>query len=273
MIPTAIIVFREVLEAALIISIVMAASKAVPNRNLLISGGIFAGIIGAGVVAFFASAISSGMQGMGLELFNAIVLFLASGMLGFHIIWMSKHGRELAKQAGDVSKAVIAGVKPVYAIAIICAVAVLREGAETVLFLYGIAAGSQASFVSMASGAAIGLSGGLALGAVLYFSLVKIPLKNFFTITNWMILLLASGLAAQGAGYLVQADIIPSLGDTIWDTSAFLSEQSPIGSLLNILVGYISRPSGVQILFYAATFLVIFLFMKNNSKPQAQKLA
>ena len=141
MLGTAIIVLREALEAALIISIVLVASKGAPGRNRWVSGGVAAGIVGAGVVALFAGAIAAAVSGVGQELFNATILFLAVGMLGWHIIWMSRHGRELAVSARAIGDAVVSGSRPLYVLAVVCGVAVLREGSETVLFLYGLAAG------------------------------------------------------------------------------------------------------------------------------------
>src|SRR5215472_2938143 len=196
MLGTAIIVFREVLEAALIASIVLAASNGAPGRNRWVSGGVAAGIVGAGVVALFAGAIAAAVSGVGQELFNATILFLAVGMLGWHIIWMSRHGRELAVSARAIGDAVVSGSRPLYVLAVVCGVAVLREGSETVLFLYGLAAGGV-DVVALTAGGALGLACGAATGAILYFGLLRIPTQRLFTVTNWVVLLLAAGMAAQ----------------------------------------------------------------------------
>src|SRR5258707_14290456 len=143
MLATAIIVFREVLEAALVVGIVLAASKGVIDRSLWVGGGIFAGIAGACVVAFFAAAIAEAAAGIGQELLNASILFLAVAMLGWHNIWMGRHGRQLAQQAADLGKAVTRGTRPLYALAIVVGMAVLREGSTHVLFLFHLAAGGS----------------------------------------------------------------------------------------------------------------------------------
>src|SRR6267154_5770695 len=96
MLATAIIVFREVLEAALIVGIVMAASRGVPQRGAWIAAGVGGGVLGAIAVAAAAETIAEAVAGIGQEIFNAIVLFAAVAMLGWHNIWMSRHGRELA---------------------------------------------------------------------------------------------------------------------------------------------------------------------------------
>src|SRR5919201_3699811 len=197
MLATAIIVFREVLEAALIVSIVLAASVGALGRGYWVSVGVGVGIIGASLVAFFASNIAAALSGVGQELFNAAILLLAVAMLGWHIVWMSRHGRELAASARAIGKAVIAGSRPLYALALVCGLAVLREGSETVLFLYGIAASGGAGAVSLIAGGVLGLTGGVAIGAILYFGLLRIPTQQLFAVTNWMVLLLAAGMAGR----------------------------------------------------------------------------
>jgi high-affinity iron transporter len=265
---TAIIVFREVLEAALIVGIVLAASAGASGRNHWVSGGVVTGVAGACLVAVFAGWIAAAVSGIGQELFNATILFLAVGMLGWHIIWMSRHGRELAASARAVGDAVVSGSRPLYVLAVVCGVAVLREGSETVLFLYGIAAGGGVGVVSLMAGGVAGLAAGAVTGAVLYFGLLRIPTQRLFSVTNWLVLLLAAGMAAQAAGFLVQADLLPPLGEAVWDTSAVLTENSLIGKALHTLIGYVSRPEGVQVLFYLVTLLGIWL-LSMWTRPQA----
>jgi len=143
MLAVAIIVFREVLEAALIVSIVMAASLGISGRNSCIGAGVAGGVLAAGVVAVFAASISEAFSGVGQEVLNASILLFAVLMLAWHNIWMARHGREMAQRAKDVGHQVAAGTRPLYALALICGFAVLREGAETVLFVFSIVASAQ----------------------------------------------------------------------------------------------------------------------------------
>jgi high-affinity iron transporter len=262
MLPTALIVFREVLEAALVIGIVLAASQGVRWRGGWVGAGVAAGVAGALLVAGFAEEIAAALAGVGQELFNAAVLFAAVAMLGWHNVWMGRHGRELAVEAGDVGKLVRAGARPLYALSLAVGLAVLREGSELVLFLYSIVAANGTDAVSFGGGFAIGMAAGSGVGALLYFGLLRIPLKHLFTVTSWLILLLAAGMAAQGAAFLVQADVLPQLGNSVWDTSWLLTEHSIPGQVLHALVGYVAQPSGIQIAFYAATLLVIGALMR-----------
>lgn len=270
MLPTAIIVFREVLEAALVISIVMAATKGVSRRGLWVSLGTGLGILGAGVTAAFADTIANAVSGIGQELFNAVILFAAVLMLGWHNIWMQRHGRELAMHMKQVGQQVASGETPLHIMAIVVAIAVLREGSELVLFLYGIAAqGSHP--LSMMTGAIVGLCGGAVMGTALYLGLLRIPTKHLFTVTSWMILLLAAGMASQGAAFLVQANILPSLGTAIWNTSWLLPQSGLMGQILHTLVGYVAAPSGIQIVFYLITIAVIGTLMQVYKQPQIKQ--
>jgi high-affinity iron transporter len=257
MLATAIIVFREVLEAALIVGIVMAASRGALRRGLWVSGGIGAGILGACAVAISAATIAEAAAGMGQELFDAGILFAAVAMLGWHNIWMSRHGRELASQANRLGADVRSGVRPLWALAFAVSLAVLREGSEIVLFLYGIALAGQGGAAAMALGGVIGLALGVAAGTAIYWGLVSIPMRLLFTVTSWLVLLLAAGLASQGAAFLMQADLLPPLGSNLWDTSFLLSDQSLPGRVLHTLIGYTAQPAGIQLVFYVATLLTI----------------
>jgi high-affinity iron transporter len=262
MLATAIIVFREVLEASLVVGIVLAASRGVPHRGIWVSSGIAAGVSGAALVAACASAIAAAVDGIGQELFNAAILFTAVAMLGWHNIWMNRHGRELAESAASLGREVLGGSRPLYALALVVGIAVLREGSEIVLFLYGIAIASGVGALGMLAGGALGLAGGAATGAVIYLGLIAIPLRRLFTVTSWLILLLAAGMASQGASFLMQANLLPSFGNNLWDTSFILSDNSMLGVLLHVLIGYSAQPAGIQVIFYLITLLVIGTLMR-----------
>ena len=137
-----------------------------------------------------------------------------------------------------------------------------REGAETVLFIYGIAsAGGVQSLAELILGGVIGIAGGFAVGAALYFGLLRLALRHLFTVTNWMILLLAASMASQAADFLVQANILPSLGEQLWDTSAILTEKRIFGRVLHTLIGYVARPMGIQLIVYVATLVLTRLLI------------
>ena len=245
MLGNLILVFREVLEAALIISIVAAATRGVPARARWILAGIGLGVVGASMVAAFAGAIGEAMSGMGQEWFNALVLLAAVAMIGWHVVWMSRHARELTMQMKAVGSDVSQGKRPMTALLLVITLAVLREGSEVVLFGYGLVA-SGSSVSELAIGGGLGLVLGTALGFALYFGLLTIPVRHFFSATNALLVLLAAGLASSAAGKLVQADALPALVDPLWDSSAILTDDSLLGQTLHILVGYTAQPSACR---------------------------
>lgn len=257
MFAAALIVFRESLEAALIISIMVAATRGIPSRGRWTLAGILAGFAGAALVASSMGLISNMASGMGQELFNAAILTLAVGMLAWHSIWMSVHGREMAAQAQQAGRSIHDGTREHSVIFIVVALAVLREGSETVLFLYGLATGGDGGWRTMISGGLTGLAAGAVVGGLLYAGLLRIPLRWFFSITGIFVLLLAASMASQVAHFLIQADLLPSLGAPLWDTSGLLSQGSAMGTLLHGLIGYDARPAGMQIVFYVVVLVTI----------------
>ena len=261
MLGALVIVFREMLEAGLIVGIVMAATRGVPARGRWIVLGIAAGALGAGLVAIFAGAISEAFEGAGQEIFNAFVLGIAVVMLMWHNAWMAAHGREIAVEMRDIGTAVTQGAKPLTALAVVVGLAVLREGAEVVLFLYGIMAGGT-SPAALLAGGILGIAAGAAFSALIYFGLLSIPSSYLFSLTSALIALLAAGLAAQAVQFLASAGILTALDETAWNTSWLLSEDSIIGRLLHTLIGYSERPSTMQLLVYCGTLLVMALLMR-----------
>ena len=269
MLGSLIIVFREVLEAGLIVGIVLAATQGIAGRTAWVAGGIGAGVLGAGVLAVFAGAISQALSGNGQEVFNATILCVAVVMLGWHNVWMASHGREMAREMKQMGQAVSLGQKSLLGMAVVVAVAVLREGAEVVLFLYGIAASSHEGAAALILGGLLGVAAGGAVSYLLFRGLIAIPLKRLFAVTGWLIALLAAGMAGQAAAILAGADLIPSFGYQLWDSSGLLSEDSLVGRALHALVGYSDRPPGVQVLAYIVVLGVLLLATRlvNMQRP------
>ncbi len=275
MLGAAIIVFREVIEAGLIVGIVLAATEGVLGRTKYVAGGIGAGLSGAALLAVFAGSLSTALEGMGQEVFNASVLAVAVVMLSWHNIWMARHGRELAAELQAAGRAVATGRKTLYALAAVVGIAVLREGAEVVLFLYGNAIANSDGNLSLLAGGLLGLGAGVALSTLTYAGLVVIPSRYLFNVTSILIAFLAAGMASQCVHFLDQADIVTALGTTLWDTSWLLPQDKIAGRILHTLIGYDDRPSIMQVLVYVATLAAIFGAMRvfTPSKPRAASSA
>jgi len=257
MLASLLIVFREVLEAGLIVGIVLAATEGIARRARYIAGGIGAGLLGAGTLALFAGQISNAFSGNGQEILSASVLCIAVVMLGWHNIWMARHGRELAAEMKALGHDVRSGHKSLMAMAVVVAVAVLREGGEVVLFLYGVAVSTHTGFLAMFTGGVLGILAGAFTSWLLYKGLVAIPLHRLFAVTTLLVSLLAAGMAGQAAALLAGDDIIPTWGFQIWDTSWLVSDGSMLGRALKALIGYSDRPMGVQLVAWAATLAVL----------------
>ena len=257
MLATLLIVFREVIEAGLIVGIVLAATRGVAGRAWWIGLGVAAGVVGAALVAAFAGQIAGLFQGSGQEIFDAAILLFAVVMLTWHNVWMAGHGREMAREMKQVGAQVSAGERPMAALAIVVGIAVLREGSEVVLFLYGIASQGGTSAASMLAGGGLGLLAGAAVTALMYFGLLAIPAHRLFAVTAGLITLLAAGMAAQAILFLQQGGYIEYLTRTVWDTSWLLPQDSIVGRLLHTLVGYSDTPNGAQLVVYLATVLMI----------------
>ena len=271
MIAALIIVFREVFEAGLIIGIVLAVTRTVRHRNQWIGGGVLVGVLAACLVAVFAGALSDLFAGMGQELFNAAILSVAVMMLTWHNVWMARHGREIAGEMRAVGQAVADGTKSLLALAVVVGVAVLREGSEVALFLYGIIASDGGSALSLAIGGIIGLALGAAVCLLTYFGLMRIPPRKLFATTTALITLLAAGMAAQAVAFLESANWLTSLDRVVWDSGWLLSDKSIAGRAMHTLIGYTDQPTEMQLLVYVAILLATIVLMRLTGSQQSDR--
>ncbi len=257
MLTIAIIVFREVLEAALVVGLVLVGARGLAGRHRWVFWGLASGVVGAAVIAALTSRISQMAAGMGQELFNSVVLLLAAAMLGWHSIWMSRQGRTMARDIKRVGAEVAAGEKEPYVLAAIVMLAVLREGSEVILFIYGLLTAGSAGVADLWTGGVLGLIGGTAMGAALYFGIGRIPARHLFRVTNVLLILLAAGMSSQAAVFLSQAGYLPSFGHAIWNSNWLIPDRSIAGRVLHALVGYTATPTGMQLVFYSVTLTLL----------------
>ena len=268
MLAIALIVFRETLEAALLVGVIAAATRGLPARARWLGGGVAAGVAGALMMALAAERIAAWADGLGQDLVNVVILGLALAMLAWHGIWGSQHGRESAVDASRMGASVRTGDRTPWALAIACALAVLREGAETVLFVMGMAAGNGADASTSWAGVGLGLASGVGVGALLYFGLSRIPVHRLFSVTQALVLLVTAAIASQLARAVTQAGWAPSLGTPLWDSSAWLAPDGALGMLLHALLGYDAHPSALQLLFYVGTLVGITLASRRTRTPR-----
>jgi high-affinity iron transporter len=268
MLAIAIIVFRETLEAALIVSIVLAASLGIVGRGRWVAAGVAGGAAGAGLVALFAAGISGMFSGNGQELLNASVLLLAACMLAWHNIWIAHHcqgghgGGARPGQGGRDRRAPARRIGTDHGRR--SAARKIRNGAVR-LWRRGRVA---REFLGDAGWRSFEAGRWRRIGCGSLRRPVAIPVRRLFAVTSWMVLLLAAGLASQAVSFLVQADMLPSLGNDVWDTSFLLSDGSIPGRVLHTLIGYVARPQGIQLLVFGLTILVIGIPMWLISHPR-----
>lgn len=251
-----IIVFREVLEMSIVLGLLFAATRGVKNSRKWILTGCTFGLVGALIVAFFMEALENSIEGAGEFVFNAVVLLIASGLLASTVLWMAQHGRAMSQHLRAVGASVAEGSVPVVSLMIVSFAAVMREGSEAVFFMFGALQTGQET-AALTIGGLLGFAAGGALGLLLYFGLVRIPMKHLFSVMSMLLMLLAAGMASQAAMNLVLVDMLPPLVDTLWDSSSWLSEDSVVGSVLQVMVGYYERPNGMQLIVFLSTLGVM----------------
>ncbi|WP_315758703.1 MULTISPECIES: FTR1 family protein [unclassified Bradyrhizobium] len=273
MLAALIIVFREVFEAGLIVGIVLAVTSAVPHRLRWIGAGLFAGLVGACIVAAFAGTLTQLFEGMGQELFNAGVLSAAVIMLTWHNVWMARHGREMSNELRTMGQAVAEGAKPLVALATVIAIAVLREGSEVALFLYGVAASGDGGGRALLGGGVLGLLLGVAVCLATYLGLMRIPPRALFKTTTVLITLLSAGMAAQAVFFLARANWLTSFDQVVWDSSAVLPERGVAGRTLKALIGYTDQPTAMQLAVYIGVILATIALMRLTAAPPAPRAA
>ncbi len=259
--------FREILEIALVLSILLAATRDVRGRGIWIGFGMFAGLLGSGLLAMFTEQLSMAFEGMGQELFNASVLLVAAVLIAATVVWMKHHARELSQQLRQVGSEVSSGKKPCSVLAVVVALTFLRDGSEIVLLAHGLLASSQ-SAVSLLLGGIIGLCAGSVVGFALYKGLLRASSKYIFAATTWLLVALCAGMVSQAVVFLAAADVVPTIVYPLWDSSEILSERSLLGQSLHVMIGYSARPSGMQVVCYVLTFLIVGIALRKTSGPK-----
>ena len=252
-----VVVFREVFEIALIVGVLLAATKGTVGRRRWISSGVALGAAASAVLAYFTEGLSQAMEGKAQEVFNAAVLFVAAVMIAWTVVWMQAHGRRMTENLKRIGKEVAGNEKPLHTLAVVAGLAALREGSEMVLFIFGIVASGQSAW-EVTAGCLFGLFLGVLTGAVLYLGLVKISPKNLFSVTSFLLVFLAAGMVSGGLFLLSSVGYVPELGAALWDTSALLPERGFAGRFLHVLLGYVEKPSGIQAVGYFLTLTLVF---------------
>ncbi|MDQ6991268.1 MAG: FTR1 family protein [Mariprofundaceae bacterium] len=265
MISSWIIVFREVLEMALVLGVLLAATKGAQHSRRWIGFGAFIGFLGAVIVAFLMEEMESSVHGNGEFIFNAVLLSLAACLLAWTVLWMSQHGRDMTMRMQQIGSSVTAGDLPTTALFVVALSAVMREGSEAVFFLFGAAESGNSDAWNIVWGSLLGMLSGAGVGYILYRSLLHIPMQSLFRVLAWLLMFLAAGMASQAAANLTMIEVLPPLVEILWNTSSWLPVESIIGEVLHVMIGYDDQPNGMQVLVFAV-FLMGMIVLNRQQK-------
>lgn len=253
-----VITFRETLEIAIILSLILVATQNIQGRLKYIVSGLITGLAGAAAIAFFTGKISDMFHGYGQELVNAMILLVAASMIAWTVVWIRHGSKKISKKIKAYKDALSENSISLIPAAVITASSIFREGSEIVLFSYGVISTTQEPLINLAIGGILGCASAATLGLLMYAGIIKMPNRYIFKITTIMLSLIAAGMAAQAANLLSASEVITIIQGQVWDSSWLVSQESTIGKVLNVLIGYVENPTGIEMVFYGGTLLVIF---------------
>ncbi len=276
MVASFLITFREVLEAALVVGIVLGylARTGLTRHNRVVYAAIAAGVGASGLGAFLFVRWAGGFEGRAEELFEGVIMLVGAALLTTMILWMMRQ-RHIAAELEARVAASLRGPSRAGLFGVVF-VAILREGIETVLFL---SAASLASPENNLIGAVAGLVAAVALGYALFVGSLKISLRSFFAVTNVLLILFAAGLVGMGVHELQEAGVLPTVVEHVWDINPpapdggpypILHERGALGSILRGLFGYNGNPSLLEVVAYGAYLAAVAaLWRRSDVRPAA----
>ncbi len=258
------IVWRESVEALLVIGILWAWLKArgeLEQGRWYLMGGIVGGVLLAGLLAVSMTVVQDELAGTALEYFRAIMVLVASALITQMVLWMMRHGRGMKKQLTAGAEAAFTRAGGL-GLGVLVAIAVAREGAETAVFLYGLSFSTGSGlWLGALSGFLLAISTAWLLSRGLHFFSYAV----FFRATSVLLLLLACALWVSGLEQLIGLEALPSLIDPLWDSSALLDDSQGVGNLLANFAGYRARPSLMLVLAVAAYWLVVWFWTRQRA--------
>ncbi|MFH1646893.1 MAG: iron uptake transporter permease EfeU [Chloroflexota bacterium] len=258
MLSSLLITLREGLEAALIIGIVLAYLGRTENRRSFKS--VWLGVVLAGLVSLAAGAaiyiLAGEFSGRAEEIFEGSAMFLATGVLTWMIFWMRRQAVNIRGHLhAQVQQALTSG--SALGLVVLAFIVVVREGIETVLFLFA-ATRTAESPLFFTAGGLLGLVIAIAIGYSIYKGSSGLNLRTFFNVTSVILIVFAAGLLAHGVHEFHEAGIIPTVIEHLWDINNILPEKSMFGQFLTAIIGYNGNPSLVEVVAYVV-YLVVAL--------------
>jgi len=269
---TFIVTLREAFEAALVLGIIYSYLQRIGARDgfpYVTRGGVL-GLLASLAIGIGVSYLSGPLLDVGPDVITVVVIFAAVVLLTWHAWWMQQHARLIKS---DVQHRIDAAraTNRLWVVGMIAFTAVFREGAETVLFLWGIVAQTGGGWGSVVGGVA-GVAGAAAIGWAIFRGGQRLSLTRFFSVTTIFIILLAAGLFSSGVARLQGMGLIP-LSEPLWNTSWLLPDASLVGGFLSGLVGYRAQPTLPEVCVYVAYVLVVSLLLFGRRTPNPVRVA
>lgn len=260
------IVWRESVEAMLVVGILYTWLRATPEgkRGLnYLWGGVAAGLALAVALALVLLGVSSWLSDEGQEWFQAIMSLAACVLVVQMVVWMKKHGRTLKGELESGAKASVAADNW-WGLFVLVAIAVAREGSETVVFLYGTvsAGGDGSSMLMLALAGVAGFAVALLTFWLLQLGGKLITWRRFFRVTEILLLLLAGSLLVGGLDHLISLDVLPTIVDPVWDSSWLLSDSTGFGKILADFAGYRALPALISVLLWVAYWVIVWALLR-----------
>ena len=273
MIAAFLVTFRETLEAALIVGIVLSylvKTGQIGYRKSVYSG-IFAGIVASLLGAALFNFIAGGFQGRGEQIFEGFTVLTGAVLLTTVIVWMAKQKNVVLDLQRKVENSASSSRR--FGLFFLVFFSILREGIETIFFLQSVTISSGGS----GSGAVLGIIVAMVLGYLVFKGTRRINLKTFFNATSILLILFAAGMVAYGVHELQEAGIIPTIVEHIWDinpaikadsTYPLLHEKGALGEILKGLFGYNGNPSLIEVISYMVYLVGSLYFWAKTSKQK-----
>lgn len=258
MLAAALITFREGLEAALIVGIVLGYLKKTghTDRQRSVWWGVVAAVAVSLAAALGLQAVGARFEGRAEPVFEGVTMLLAAGVLTWMVFWMQAQGRRIKGQLEEEVRQAMAAEQS-WALFSLAFLAVVREGIETVLFLS--AAVFASSPVQTLTGGLVGLAMAVVVGWLLFAASVRLDVRRFFQVTGVLLIVFAAGLVAHGVHEFQEVGLLPVFIEHVWDINHILDEKSTLGSILKSLFGYNGNPSLIEVLSYVGYYVVIGL--------------
>ena len=265
------IVFREGLEMAIIISLLLAATKDINKGAFWILGGTVLGVLLASMLGYFALNNEAIIAVMKAKVTGGVILFVSALFIGYTVIWMKENGRKISQDIKQSTSELPAN--PLFSLALVALFCVLREGVEVVIFLMGLVTSGGVSNVDVLAGTVLGSLGAIVAGAAMYFGLVRINLGKVFNVFAVLMSFLSAGMMVNAVSKFTSAGLLNPIVSQVWDSSALLVHHTSwIALFMHVMAGYTEKPSLLQLIAYVLALTILYLLTKRNNNEFQNKI-